>query len=64
MIRAAKNLFREDSTALAIQINDNVTSGATRGAHHAATDVGGDFRTAHVWLVQDCHDLLSGDWTP
>ena len=50
MIRAAKNLFQEDPAALAIQINDNVTSGATRGAHQAATDVRDDFRTAHVWL--------------
>jgi hypothetical protein len=50
MIQAAKNLFQEDSAALAIQINDNVPSGATRGAHYAASDVRDDPRTAHVWL--------------
>jgi hypothetical protein len=49
MIQAAKNLFQEDSAALAIH-KDNVPSGATRAARHALTDVTDDLRTAHVWL--------------
>jgi hypothetical protein len=49
MIPVANESLQED-TALAIQTNDNLPRGATRAAHHAATDVTDDLRTAYVWL--------------
>ena len=62
MISVANESLQKD-TALAIQTNDNVQRRATRAAHHAATDVTDDLRTAHVWLDAGLSRPSFRDWT-